>query len=986
MLIEINGVNVDFPFDPYPLQKDYMEKVIEALQKNENAVLESPTGTGKTLCLLTSTLAWLIQKRSEMISNYKQKFQSQIKAIGQKLDMAQPLDENFGMNQDSDSSTAWGPRYKVVYTSRTHSQLAQAMKELKFTEYRHLRAVALGGRDQLCINEEVLKEATTSSEKIHLCRAKIKAKQCSYHSRVEKALEGPEVNNQSVLDIEDLVKVGKSCRACPYYMSKQLSGQADIVFLPYNYVLDPKLLKSFKLELSNSVVILDEAHNVEKVCQDAASVQIASSDIATCIDDVTHVMKLLDENERLVPTGDEEAPDFNLEDCAMLKGIMLELEKQVDSIGQVSSQGKTLPGGKIFDYLSGANITQESFAMVVKLTDTLVEFLQQASAGKAFGRKGGGLSKVSEFLSVVYGSMTSNFDLWRQTMERGYRLHVEVEEQKKKWGGKSSDGWMNTSVQQTINNNAKILNYWCFNPGFGMAQLIQKNVHSIILTSGTLAPLKPLISELALDVDHQLENPHIIKPTQVLAKIISQGPDGTPLNCGFNNRDNPKYIHSLALTIKTVASCTPNGLLVFFPSYVLMNKAQEAWKNSGMWSAINEVKPIFTEPKGKDEFDECINDYYSAVETSRGAIFMAVLRGKVSEGLDFKDKNGRAVIIIGLPFPPYMDPRVVLKKEYLDKNRTKENKLAGSQEWYNTEATKAVNQAIGRVIRHKDDFGAILLCDQRFQNYKAGLSKWIQVHITQPSGGKFVFGAVIRELNQFFRNASTSLPIPVKREIKEEVEAEDPLPARAKSERIMKQQIKIENSNEIYGSSSKSAFMDSKAIEAFIKKEDKPKSFMGGLSKDVTTIDFNVVEPFTPSTSSQLKPSNRSPEEYESASKKRKLKMVPNEPSSQDVSFVMVMEPVRVKREVYEKEIPGERQEFLKLIKLSLEIPHYKYLLSSIADYSKSKDFTSLWRRIMPMFKYHCTLVFLLRGLRNFITTNHKTLFDAEMKKHFIVD
>jgi regulator of telomere elongation helicase 1 len=75
MIVDINGIKVQFPFEPYELQQNYMSKVIEALEKEQNAVLESPTGklmnknifyqrlillgTGKTLCLLCSSLAWL---------------------------------------------------------------------------------------------------------------------------------------------------------------------------------------------------------------------------------------------------------------------------------------------------------------------------------------------------------------------------------------------------------------------------------------------------------------------------------------------------------------------------------------------------------------------------------------------------------------------------------------------------------------------------------------------------------------------------------------------------------------------------------------------------------------------------------------------------------------------------------------------------------------------------------------------------------------
>lgn len=51
MNIEINGLEINFPFEPYLLQREYMTKVIDALNNKQNAVLESPTGR-----LIISTL------------------------------------------------------------------------------------------------------------------------------------------------------------------------------------------------------------------------------------------------------------------------------------------------------------------------------------------------------------------------------------------------------------------------------------------------------------------------------------------------------------------------------------------------------------------------------------------------------------------------------------------------------------------------------------------------------------------------------------------------------------------------------------------------------------------------------------------------------------------------------------------------------------------------------------------------------------------
>lgn len=53
-----------------------------------------------------------------------------------------------------------------------------------------------------------------------------------------------------------------------------------------------------------------------------------------------------------------------------------------------------------------------------------------------------------------------------------------------------------------------------------------------------------------------------------------------------------------------------------------------------------------------------------------------------------------------------------MKKEYNNSNKSKG--LLSGPEWYTINAFRAVNQAIGRCVRHKGDWGAVLLIDKRY--------------------------------------------------------------------------------------------------------------------------------------------------------------------------------------------------------------------------------------------------------------------------------
>ncbi|KAI3382337.1 hypothetical protein SNEBB_010988 [Seison nebaliae] len=107
----------------------------------------------------------------------------------------------------------------------------------------------------------------------------------------------------------------------------------------------------------------------------------------------------------------------------------------------------------------------------------------------------------------------------------------------------------------------------------------------------------------------------------------------------------------------------------------------------------------------------------------------------ISEGIDFKDEGCRAVIVIGIPYPPIKDKHVAYKMDYMDKQNSQIQETSSKnsfhmsgQQWYQTQAMKAINQAIGRVIRHVNDYGCVILLDKRYEQTKnyENISQWMR--------------------------------------------------------------------------------------------------------------------------------------------------------------------------------------------------------------------------------------------------------------------
>lgn len=107
-----------------------------------------------------------------------------------------------------------------------------------------------------------------------------------------------------------------------------------------------------------------------------------------------------------------------------------------------------------------------------------------------------------------------------------------------------------------------------------------------------------------------------------------------------------------------------------------------------------------------------------------------------------------------MPYPNPSDPELQERMRFFDAAAAAGQPGISGREYYDNLCMNAVNQCVGRVIRHRGDYAAIVLADARYAQQRAGgkspvqkLPKWIQSSYVA-TGGEF--GAAYARLKAFF--------------------------------------------------------------------------------------------------------------------------------------------------------------------------------------------------------------------------------------------
>lgn len=510
----------------------------------------------------------------------------------------------------------------------------------------------------------------------------------------------------------------------PFLLSIQTANLSkmpfcNVIIYSYHYLLDPKIAERISKELSKDcIVVFDEAHNIDNVCIESLSIDITEDSLRKAtrgannlerkIDDMkaSDAVKLQNEYQKLVE-GLREADEARQEEQLMANPAL------PDDLLKEAIPGNIRRAEHFIAFLKRFI---EYLKTRMKVTHTISEtppsFLSHLKDLTYIERKP--LRFCAERLTSLVRTLelmnledykplqdVATFATLVATYEKGFLLILEPFE----------------SEAATVPN--PVLHFTCLDAAIAIKPVFDR-FSSVIITSGTLSPLDMYPKMLGFTTVLQESYSMTLARRSFLPMIVTRGSDQAQISSSFQIRNDPGVVRNYGNLLLEFCRITPDGVVVFFPSYLYMESIISMWQGMGILDQVWKYKLILVETPDSQESSLALETYRTACCNGRGAVLLSVARGKVSEGIDFDHHYGRAVLCIGVPFQ-YTESRILKARlEFLRENyRIREN------DFLSFDALRHAAQCLGRVLRGKDDYGVMVLADRRYQKRRAQLPKWI---------------------------------------------------------------------------------------------------------------------------------------------------------------------------------------------------------------------------------------------------------------------
>ncbi|BGP43430.1 TFIIH/NER complex ATP-dependent 5'-3' DNA helicase subunit [Rhodotorula kratochvilovae] len=740
MKFMLDDMEFVFPYDKmYPEQYNYVCDLKRSLDAHGHCVLEMPSGTGKTVSLLSLIIAYQYHERK----------------MGR-------------------------PERKLIYCSRTVPEIEKALAELKrLMQYRKevyniddgdFLGLGLSSRKNLCIHPSVRQEKKGKAVDAR-CRdmTSAVAKQrheadpgsvelCSFHENLGE-LDPDHLVPYGVHTLEDVKAYGQEHGVCPYFAIRRMFIHASVIIYSFHYLLDPKVAEQVSKHMSkDSIVVFDEAHNIDNVCIESLSIDLTRpmlDSAARSVDKLTETIEemkakdasvLEDEYRRLVEglqAGEDGAEDEDFMANPVLPQDLLQ-EAVPGNIRRAEHFTAFL--ARFVEYLK----TRMRVLHVV--AETPLSFLQHLRDITFIERKplkfcSDRLSSLLRTLQLTrideYSALqkVAAFATLVATYHEGFRLLLEPFE----------------TDNATVPN--PVFHLVCLDASLAIAPVFER-FSSVVITSGTLSPLDMYPKMLRFDAT-VLES-YVMTLTRdcFLPLVVTRGSDQVEISSRFEVRNDPAVVRNFGTLLVEYSRAVPDGVVAFFPSYLYMESIVSAWNEMGILNEVLKYKLIFIETPDAVETSAALENYRRACDNGRGAVLLSVARGKVSEGIDFDHNYGRAVIMFGIPYQ-YTESRILKARlEFLrDTYRIREN------DFLTFDAMRHAAQCVGRVLRGKTDYGLMIFADKRFAKVdkRNKLPKWIGSYIKESDTNLATDVAIahskrfLRMMAQPFEQSSKSL-------------------------------------------------------------------------------------------------------------------------------------------------------------------------------------------------------------------------------------